>query len=119
VATNSAGSRFVEIGSSNIDHSLDFYRSMLGFAPVDQVPWPPHEGEHWLAAGPVFVKLVDVREGDLGGRVNQDLERGMRHVGLKAGDVDHWDERLRDAGMHFTIEPTDPDGVPLQVVTAG
>ena len=28
MATNSAGFRFVEIGSSNIDHSLDFYRSM-------------------------------------------------------------------------------------------
>jgi catechol 2,3-dioxygenase-like lactoylglutathione lyase family enzyme len=128
VSTNSAGFRFVEIGSGDIDRSLDFYRSMLDFTLVDQVPWPPHERVHWPAAGPVLVKLVDVGEGDLGGWVNEDLQRGMRHMGLELGDVDHRAERLRDAGGHFTIEPTDavgdvrlaffqdPDGTLLEIL---
>jgi catechol 2,3-dioxygenase-like lactoylglutathione lyase family enzyme len=104
------GFQFVEIGSSDIDRSLDFYRSLLDFSPVDDPPWPADKRAHWLAAGPALVKLVDVGGGDLGGWVNDDLQRGMRHMGLKVGNVDHRAERLRDAGVRFTIEPTDAVG---------
>jgi catechol 2,3-dioxygenase-like lactoylglutathione lyase family enzyme len=104
------GFQFVEIGSSDIDRSLDFYRSLLDFSPVDDSPWPADKRMHWLSAGPVLVKLVEVAGGDLGGWVNDDLQRGMRHIGLKVGDVDHRAERLRDAGVRFTVEPTDAVG---------
>jgi catechol 2,3-dioxygenase-like lactoylglutathione lyase family enzyme len=104
------GFQFAEIGSSDVDRSLDFYRSLLDFAPVDDVPWPSGKGVHWLSAGPAMLKIVDAGGGDLGGWKNDDLQRGMRHVGLKVGDVDHRAERLRDAGVPFTIEPTDAVG---------
>ena len=106
----SSGFQFVEIGSSDISRSVDFYRSLLDFTVVDDPPWPPDERVHWLAAGPALFKIIDAGDGDLGGWKNDDLQRGMRHVGLKVGNVDHRAERLRDAGVGFTIEPTDAVG---------
>jgi catechol 2,3-dioxygenase-like lactoylglutathione lyase family enzyme len=104
------GIQFAEIGSSDVDRSVDFYRSLLDFTPVDDVPWPHDKRVHWLSAGPAMIKIVDAGAGDLGGWKNDDLQRGMRHVGLKVGDVDRRAERLRDAGVRFTIEPTDAVG---------
>jgi catechol 2,3-dioxygenase-like lactoylglutathione lyase family enzyme len=115
----------VEIGVTDLDRSLDFYRGLLGFRPVDGAP----PGATWLGAGPVVVKLVDAGpDGSLRGWVNDDLQRGLRHVGLKVGDVDRQAGRLRDAGVRFTLEPLDavgdvriaffedPDGALLEIV---
>jgi catechol 2,3-dioxygenase-like lactoylglutathione lyase family enzyme len=96
VPTNSAGFRFVEIGSSDIDRSLDFYRSMLDFTPVDHVPWPPPR-------------------------------LGLRGVGIGAADPDAAVRRLVGCGAQQVTDAespvsgpllTDPDGIPLQAVTA-
>jgi catechol 2,3-dioxygenase-like lactoylglutathione lyase family enzyme len=122
------GFQFAEIGSSDIDRTVDFYRSLLDFAVTEDVPWPSAKGVHWLSAGPVLLKVVETDHGDLGGWRNDDLQRGMRHIGFKVGDVDHRAERVRDAGVAFTVEPTtavgdvrlcffdDPDGTRLEFI---
>jgi catechol 2,3-dioxygenase-like lactoylglutathione lyase family enzyme len=122
------GFQFAEIGSSDIDRTLDFYRSLLDFSVAEEVPWPSGKGVHWLSAGPVLLKVVEAGPGDLGGWRNDDLQRGLRHIGFKVGDVDHRAERVRDAGVAFTVEPTtavgdvrlcffdDPDGARLEFI---
>jgi catechol 2,3-dioxygenase-like lactoylglutathione lyase family enzyme len=104
------GFQFAEIGSSDIDRTVDFYRSLLDFAVTEDVPWPPAKGVHWLTAGPVLLKIVETGGGDLGGWRNDDLQRGLRHIGFKVGDVDLRAERVRAAGVAFTVEPTDAVG---------
>ncbi|GAA2351076.1 hypothetical protein GCM10009854_31110 [Saccharopolyspora halophila] len=121
--TEAAAIRFLEIGCRSISRSLDFYRGLLGFRPVAEEP-----GVCWLDAGKAMLKLVEVPTGDLGGWAADDLQCGMRHFGMRVGDVDAHAARLREAGVAFTTEPrdahggvriaffTDPDGALLELV---
>jgi catechol 2,3-dioxygenase-like lactoylglutathione lyase family enzyme len=121
----SRGISYVEIGVTDMQRSVDFYRGLLGFGQLDDAP----DEQTWLTAGPVPVKLVYAGPaGNLRGWESDDLQRGLRHVGLKVGDVDLQAERLRDAGVRFTLEPldavgdvriaffTDPDGALLEIL---
>ncbi|MDT0268295.1 VOC family protein [Streptomyces sp. DSM 44915] len=129
----SPGMAYVEIGVSDAERSLDFYRGVLGLRPVDAAPEPPAADTHWLSAGAALVKLVvradePAAGGPLGGWLGDDLQRGLRHFGLKVGDVHRQAERLRSAGVRFTLEPvaavgdvnlaffTDPDGTLLEII---
>ncbi|GIH65721.1 hypothetical protein Msi02_65380 [Microbispora siamensis] len=119
------GIRHVEIGVADLARSLDFYRDLLDLTPAEG----PAEsaGVAWLPAGSVLLKLVETGDGDLGGWVNDDLQRGIRHIGFKVGDVDLRAERVRDAGVPFTLPPLDavggvriaffqdPDGTHLEI----
>ncbi|RMI44826.1 VOC family protein [Streptomyces triticirhizae] len=128
-----SGMSYVEIGVSDAERSLDFYRGLLGLRPAEAPPEPPAPDVHWLTAEGALVKLVvrdpgAVPEGPLGGWVGDDLQRGMRHFGLKVGDVYRQAERLRSADVPFTVEPvravgdvnlaffTDPDGALLEII---
>ncbi|MDI2029606.1 VOC family protein [Saccharopolyspora sp. TS4A08] len=118
-----AAIRHVEIGCRNLARSREFYSELLGFPEV-----AAESGISWLDAGPARIKLVEVGEGDLGGWEPDDLQCGMRHVGMKVGDVDAQAARLREAGVEFTAHPkdahggvritffTDPDGTLLEFV---
>lgn len=118
-----AAIRHVEIGCRNLARSREFYTGLLGFTEMAE-----ETGASWLDAGPARIKLVEVGEGDLGGWVPDDLQCGMRHFGMKVGDVDAQAARLRDAGVEFTMHPkdahgavriaffTDPDGTLLEFV---
>jgi catechol 2,3-dioxygenase-like lactoylglutathione lyase family enzyme len=116
----------LEIGVTDLERSLAFYQGLLGFAPDQDSP--PGDGA-WLRSGSVRLHLVPVGEGaDLGGWEGDDLQRGIRHAGFTVGDVDRQAERLRDAGVRFTLEPLDavgdvriaffpdPDGALLEIV---
>lgn len=117
--------RHVEIGVADLARSLDFYRDLLDLTPGEGPAESP--GVAWLSAGPVLLKLVETGDGDLGGWVNDDLQRGIRHIGFKVGDVDLRAERVRDAGVPFTLPPLDavggvriaffqdPDGTHLEI----
>lgn len=134
------GIRYVEIGVADLARSLDFYRDLLDLVPAAAPPAAPIEQSverpaesadgvrvAWLAAGPALLKLVETGPGDLGGWVNDDLQRGVRHIGFKVGDVDLRAERIRDAGVPFTLPPLDavggvriaffqdPDGTHLEI----
>jgi catechol 2,3-dioxygenase-like lactoylglutathione lyase family enzyme len=126
--------RYVEIGVSDAARSLDFYQGLLGLRPVPEppeAPAAPAPGVHWLAAegDEALVKLVQAPPGStLGGWSGDDLQRGMRHFGMKVGDVRRQAERLRAAGVEFTLEPLvavgdvtiaffrDPDGTLLEII---
>jgi catechol 2,3-dioxygenase-like lactoylglutathione lyase family enzyme len=121
------GIRQVEIGVRDLARSLDFYRGLLDLRPAD-APSPP--GTRLLDAGPVTLKLVEAGDGDLGGWVTDDLQRGVRHIGFTVGDVDLRAQRVRDAGVPFTLPPVDavggvriaffqdPDGTHLEIIDA-
>src|SRR5262249_34924368 len=103
------GLRHVEIGVSDLGRSAELYEGLLGLRPAEGQP--AEDGVRWLAAGPALLKLVEVPDGDAGGyRSDDDLQRGMRHVGFKVGDTDLQAERLRAAGVEFTLEPLDATG---------
>ncbi|MGP4111355.1 VOC family protein [Streptomyces sp. 4N509B] len=123
------GISHVEIGVSDAERSLDFYRGLLGLRPAADAPEPERPGVHWLDADGALLRLAQApADSTLGGWVGDDLQRGMRHVGLKVGDVHRRSERLRDAGVTFSIEPTravgdvnlaffrDPDGTLLEFI---
>ena len=115
--------RHVEIGCRNLSRSHEFYSGLLGFTET-----AAESGACWLDAGPARIKLVEVGDGDLGGWSSDDLQCGMRHFGMKVGDVDAHAARLGDAGVAFTQQPkdahgnvritffTDPDGTLLELV---
>ena len=111
------GIRYVEIGASDLARSLDFYQDLLGLRPTDgPLPAP---GVRWRSAGPVLLRLVDVGPGGLGGRVNDDLQRGIRHVGLGVADPATLAATLAAGGTPVGDGLiTDRDGIPLRLVTA-
>ncbi|MFG1708857.1 VOC family protein [Nonomuraea sp. M3C6] len=115
----------IEIGVSDLARSVDFYRDLLDLKPVGG---GQDASIARLSAGPVTLDLVEVAGGSLGGWVNDDLQRGVRHIGFKVGDVDLRAERVRDAGVPFTLPPLDavggvrlaffqdPDGTHLEII---
>jgi catechol 2,3-dioxygenase-like lactoylglutathione lyase family enzyme len=130
------GIQYVEIGCRDVDRSVDFYRNLLGFAPTPAGPptsggaWPgtTDRPTRWLTAGHALLSLVEVEHGDLGGWAADDLQRGVRHIGFKVGNVDLQAARLRADGVQFTVEPLDavgdvrlaffldPDGALLEII---
>jgi catechol 2,3-dioxygenase-like lactoylglutathione lyase family enzyme len=54
------------------------------------------------------LRLVEASGG--GGWVDDDRQLGLRHLAFYVGDVDGEAERLREAGVEFTIEPQDATG---------
>ncbi|TDC23377.1 hypothetical protein E1265_12980 [Streptomyces sp. 8K308] len=125
--STSAGMSYVEIGVGDAERSLDFYRGTLGLRRAAEAPEPAAAGTHWLDADGALVKLVEMSAAERASEAD-DLQRGMRHFGLRVGDVFRQAERLRAAGVKFTVEPTaavggvnlaffrDPDGTLLEII---
>lgn len=122
------GLRRVEIGCRDLDRSLDFYQRLLGFRPLDDAPRPTRRSRS-LSHGTVVLELVEVgAEGNQGGWVNDDLQGGIRHLGMKVADVDRQIKRLEDAGVTVLSQPMDvlgdvriaffldPDGARLEFI---
>jgi catechol 2,3-dioxygenase-like lactoylglutathione lyase family enzyme len=118
----------VEIGCRDLDRSLDFYQGLLGFRPLADAPRPAGRSRS-LSRGTVVLELVEVgAEGNQGGWVNDDLQGGIRHFGMKVAEVDREIERLEDAGVTVLSQPADvlgdvriaffldPDGARLEFV---
>lgn len=122
------GISYAELGCRDLSASLDFYRGMLGLNRVADPPGPTPPGVAWLDAGPAAIRLVERPDGDLAGWDADDLQRGIRHVGFKVGDVRSYARRLADAGIEFTLGPLhvggsvwiaffrDPDGANLEII---
>ena len=122
------GITYAELGCRDLSASLDFYRGMLGLRPMADPPGPTPPGVAWLDAGPAGIRLVERPDGDLAGWDGDDLQRGIRHVGFRVGDVPSYAERLAGAGIEFTLGPfqapgdvwiaffRDPDGANLEII---
>jgi catechol 2,3-dioxygenase-like lactoylglutathione lyase family enzyme len=122
------------IGVSDIDRSLWFYCDVLGFTLVGSTPLRGTTG----GSGPRAYHLVCPGGGinllTLGSRKTtsawsgDDLQLGVRHVGMKVADVDGWAQHLHGLGTKFRLEPVDavgnvrisffedPDGANLEIV---
>lgn len=124
-----AGIHHVELGARSLERSRDFYAGLLG---LPEVPAPePGTGRPsaWFAAQGALLKVVELGEDATTGEwVDDDLQAGMRHVGLKIGDVDAGIRRLEAAGVEVLSAPADvlggvriaffldPDGSRLEYV---
>jgi catechol 2,3-dioxygenase-like lactoylglutathione lyase family enzyme len=123
------GIHHVELGARSLERSRDFYTGLLG---LPEVPPPvPSTGRPtaWFAAQGALLQVVEL--GDVattGAWADDDLQAGMRHVGLKIGDVDAGIRRLDAAGVEVLSAPADvlggvriaffldPDGSRLEYV---
>jgi catechol 2,3-dioxygenase-like lactoylglutathione lyase family enzyme len=116
----------VELGSTDLDRSADFYRGLLGFA---ELPGTASDRRRVFVSGSVLLEVLAVGEtGELGGWVNDDLQGGIRHIGMKVGDVDRQIDRLAAAGVTVLSTPSDvlgdvriaffldPDGARLEFI---
>ncbi|WP_189935949.1 VOC family protein [Streptomyces sulfonofaciens] len=117
----------VEIGVRDLTRSQEFYGGLLGFTPV-----PAESGGDTLVmqAGEARVRLVEAGPGGTpSGWVDDDLQRGFRHFGLKVDEVDARVARLAEAGVEIRVQPldafggvrlaffADPDGAHLEFVS--
>ena len=122
------GLRRVQLGSRDLERSADFYRGLLGFDEVPVTSAGPRR-TRLFTSGTVHLEIVAVGDdGDLGGWVNDDLQGGIRHVGMKVGNVDRQISRLQAAGVTVLSAPTDvlgdvriaffldPDGARLEFI---
>jgi catechol 2,3-dioxygenase-like lactoylglutathione lyase family enzyme len=124
------GLHFGVVGVTDMDASLDFYCGLLQFTLAQRQGGGQGRAERCLLTSGGR-QLVLQGLGEQPGQsawVNDDLQSGMRHIGLKVDDVDAWAERARDRGARFTVEPEDafgdvrlcffldPDGAHLEFV---
>jgi catechol 2,3-dioxygenase-like lactoylglutathione lyase family enzyme len=118
----------IEMGCRDLDRSLDFYQDLLGFRPLADAP-SPTDRRRLLSRGTVVLELTEVgAEGNQGGWVNDDLQGGIRHLGMKVAGVDQQIKRLEAAGVTVLSQPMDvlgdvriaffldPDGARLEFI---
>jgi catechol 2,3-dioxygenase-like lactoylglutathione lyase family enzyme len=123
----------VTISVSDVRRSLAFYRDLLGFPVLGRLYYRNQVG--------LVIDFLDIGNGAIleifsftnaptkpTEWIPDDLQVGLRHIAFKVDDVNVTAARLRDAGVPFTLEPTeatggvriaffkDPDGTLLEVV---
>jgi len=126
------GFEHVGMTSSNLDASIAFYCGLLGL--TEALVKPTREGGRiaFLDAGGVMLEIVEppapvetpAREVPVG-------EAGIRHITFRVDDVEAAYDRLRSAGVEFTIAPrkavhselvskvafcSDPDGIIVELL---
>lgn len=123
------GVHHVELGARSLERSRDFYTGLLGFPEV-AAPVPSDDRPAaWFAAQGALLRVVELGDAATTGEwADDDLQTGMRHVGLKIGDVDAGVRRLEAAGVEVLSAPADvlggvriaffldPDGSRLEYV---
>jgi len=98
--------RSVIINVRDVAASVDFYRRYLAAIPV-QVDDDRAE----LDVGLGTLRLVRVGADAPGTTwVDDDRQRGFRHVGFRVDRLEPWTDPLHDAGVRFHIEPCDAVG---------
>lgn len=123
------GVHHVELGARSLERSRDFYTGLLG---LPEVPAPVASADRptaWFAAEGALLRVVELGDAATTGEwADDDLQAGMRHVGLKIGDVDAGMRRLEAAGVEVLSAPADvlggvriaffldPDGSRLEYV---
>ena len=114
---------------TDLPRSLDLYRGVLGLRPA-----PGGDGQGGATARVTLeshgrrIVLEPVVDPGASRWAGDDLQVGIRHVAFKVDSVDRWADRVREAGMRFTMEPRDafgavricffldPDGAQLELV---
>ena len=106
------GLHFGVVGVADTERALDFYRGVLDFELLERRRGMNGQGERCLLASGNRLLALQELPGEAAESTwaRDDLQVGMRHIGLKVDDVDRWAERVREAGALFTIEPEDAFG---------
>ncbi len=122
---------YAVVAVSDLERSLEFYCALLQFKLDSDRVVDERTGarRYRLSSHGRFLELETLPDGSAGSNwVEDDLQLGMRHIGMKVDDVDRWAERLRKAGVRFRVEPRDafgqvrlcflldPDGTNLEFV---
>ena len=103
------------ISVADVDKSLAFYRDLLGFPYLGRLTYNNKVG--------LLIDFLDIGNNGLleifsftkapvqpSETIDNDLQLGMRHIGFKVNSVDTTTARLKQAGVVFTMEPTDAVG---------
>ncbi len=122
------------LGVTDIDRSLWFYCDVLGFRLTGSTPLRDDghgrgpRAYHLACPGGGLDLLTTGSRPALSDWRWDDLQVGVRHVGMKVADVDGWARRLHSLGTPFRLEPVDavgnvriaffedPDGANLEIV---
>ena len=118
------------VGVSDIDRSLWFYCDVLGFRLVGSSPLGVNGARayHLSTEGGGIDLLTLGGPRQASDWIRDDLQVGVRHIGLKVDDTDEWAARLHGLGTPFWLEPLDafgkvriaffedPDGANLEIV---
>ena len=123
------GIHHVELGARSLERSRDFYSGLLGLPEVPAPRAATGRPAAWFHAGGALLEIVELGDdATTGSWADDDLQAGMRHVGLKTGDVDAGIRRLEAAGVEVLSAPADvlggvriaffldPDGSRLEYV---
>ncbi|HZC25823.1 MAG TPA: VOC family protein [Actinopolymorphaceae bacterium] len=110
------GMVYVEIGVSDLDRSEEFYAGLLGLPVESSGVDEAGRRVRWLGSdatdgGTGSVKLVEL--GSDARPTNwdrSDLQRGIRHFGLKVRGIDAHVDRLKNAGTDVVVDPFDAFG---------
>ena len=123
----------VTVSVSSRERSLAFYRDVLGFAWRGRLSYGSKGGllidflDMGSAVLEVFSFAVPTRPSDWR---PDDMQRGLRHIALRARSTDDMTARLKKAGVQFTLDPItgtgggriaffkDPDGTLIEIVEA-
>lgn len=96
----------------DLERSVAFYRDLLDFEVLGQLLLNDETFKIvYLRSGDGLLELFQFRAtepADLEPVPDQAL--GFKHVALRTSDVDAVAARLRDAGVPFTLQPTDAPG---------
>lgn len=115
--------RSVLLNVRDVAASVAFYRRYLGARPI-----AVREEAAELDVVTGTLRLVRVADPGPTTWVDDDRQRGFRHVGFKVARLEPWTDPLRAAGVRFHIEPCDavgglriaffydPDGTLLELV---
>lgn len=118
------------VGVSDIDRSLWFYCDVLGFRLVGSSPLGVNGARayHLSTEGGGIDLLTLGGPRQASDWIRDDLQVGVRHIGMKVDDTDAWAARLHGLGTPFWLEPLDafgkvriaffedPDGANLEIV---
>jgi catechol 2,3-dioxygenase-like lactoylglutathione lyase family enzyme len=110
-----SGMSYVEIGVADLDRSEEFYAGLLGLTAFEQTEDAAGRSVRSLGSGtparPGRVNLVELGPGARATSWDRDdLQRGIRHFGLKVRDIDAAVGRLADAGVEIAAGPFDAFG---------
>lgn len=119
----------INIAVSNLKRSVDFYRDIMGFSVIGELKVAEDRSLVFMNAEGGILELSGPKKdtAPIGDGVDKKAI-GLNHVGFTVNSVNETIDRLREAGVKITLEPTDakggvriaffedPDGTSLEVV---
>lgn len=116
----------VEIVPSNVERTLDFYQTILGFnlKVRVQVDAPPMKEVIYLQLGDTMIEVISAEKP--AAKSQEAWQVGYRAIALEVEDMEKTVEYLREKGIEMAREPVDlgtsirgeirdPDGLTIEL----